>query len=358
MDDKTSKELLGRLSHAAGAPGAEDEVRDIVRTTLAGVGTIRYDKLGSLLCEKRGEADSPRVVVDSHMDEVAFMVQSISDEGKLAFVPLGGWWGHVLLGQRVDIVTEKAKVPGVVGSKPPHFLTPEERKKVIELDKMYIDVGASKRSEVEELGIRLGDAIVPSAEFREMGVEGVLSGKALDNRVGVSLMCETMLALADREHPNTVIGAGCVQEEIGLRGAGTASELVRPDVGLVLECTPADDLPGHDVRQAILGNGPQLRLFDPTAISNRRLARFVQAVADECEVQIQTAVRRTGGTDAGSIHRSRSGVPTVVLGVPARYIHSHVSVMQWRDYGAARKLIAELVVRLDADRVEELTRFD
>ena len=351
-------ELLGRLSTAAGPPGAEDEVRRIVREALEGVGTIRHDRLGSVVCEKPGSSPAPRVVLDSHMDEVAFMVQSVSSQGQLAFVPLGGWWGHVLLGQRVDVIAEGGKVPGVIGSTPPHFLTEEQRKQVVALEKMYVDVGASERSEVEALGIRPGDPIVPSAEFREMGPPEIFSGKALDNRLGVTVMCETMQALTGRDHPNTVIGVGAVQEEIGLRGAGTASEVARPDVGLVLECTPADDLPGETERQARLGAGPQVRLFDPTALPNRRLVRFVESVAADQGIEIQLAVRRTGGTDAGAIHRSREGVPTVVVGVPARYIHSHVSLFNRKDFLAARKLVLEIVLGLDAARVETFTRFE
>jgi len=353
-----SKELLRRLCLAPGPPGAEDDVRRIVRETLATAGAIRHDKLGSLLCEKPGTSDTPRVMLDSHLDEVGFMVQSISADGLLAFVTLGSWWGHVLLGQRVEILTERGRIPGVIGSKPPHFLSPAEREKVQKPEAMYIDVGASERAQVERLGVRVGDPVVPSAEFQELGVEDRLSCKAFDNRAGVALMCETLLALADREHPNTVIGVGAVQEELGARGAGTAAELARPDVGIILECTPADDLPGFTERQAILGGGPQIRHFDPTAVSSRRLVRFVESVAESVEVPLQMAVRRSGGTDAGTVHRSREGVPTVVIGVPARYIHSHCALLDWKDYLAARKLIVELVARLDAEIVGSLTDFD
>jgi endoglucanase len=190
-----------------------------------------------------------------------------------------------------------------------------------------------------------------------MAVAGVFSGKALDNRVGVALMCETLAAL-DGQHPNTVIGIAAVQEEVGLRGAGTAAELARPDVALVLECAPADDVPGRERGQAALGRGPQIRHFDPTAISNRRLVRLVEDVAAELEIPIQSAVRRSGGTDAGAIHRSRTGVPTVVIGVPGRYIHSHVTLIHWDDYTSARRLTRELVARLDRPTVERLTCFE
>ena len=358
MQDQDSRNLLKQLSLAAGPPGAEDEVRRIVRGTLKDAGAMHYDRLGSLICEQPGTTEAPRVVLDSHLDEVAFMVQSISDAGRMPIVPLGGWWSHVLLAQAVDIITEKGPVPGVVGSTPPHHLSPAQREKVLPIEQMYIDVGASSRTEVQALGIRLGDPVVPRTEFREMAVDGVVAGKAMDNRIGVCLMCETLLALQDREHPNTVIGVGAVQEELGVRGAGTSSELARPDVAIVLECAPADDLPGEAAPQGVLGKGPQVRLFDPTAVSNRRLVRFVEEVAGECGLPIQLAVRRTGGTDAGAIHKTGSGVPTVVVAVPARYIHSHISLLQWADYRTAARLVLELALRLDADRVASFTRFD
>ncbi len=352
-----SKDLLKRLTLAAGAPGAEDEVRAIVRETIDGVGTISHDRLGSILCEKKGSSETPRVVLDGHLDEVGFMVQSITSEGRINFVPLGGWWAHVLLGQRVDVVTEGGKVPGVVGSKPPHFLSAKERDGLVKLENMYIDVGAANAEEVDALGIALGDTIVPHVEFVELGPPDILSSKAFDNRVGIGLMCETLLTMRDREHPNTLIGVGAVQEEVGCRGAVTASEVARPDVGIILEGTPADDLPGFSERQAILGKGPQIRLFDPTAISNRRLVRFVQAVAADAGIDVQIAVRRSGGTDARSVHLHGRGVPTVVIGIPARYIHSHVSLICWRDYEAAKNLLAELVSKLDTDTVAQFTEF-
>ena len=358
MTRPSSIELLRRLSLAAGPPGTEDEVRGIVRQVLAGVGPMRHDRLGSLTCELRGSADAPRVMLDSHLDEVAFMTQSVSSEGLLAIVALGGWWGHVVLGQRVEVMTEDGRVPGVIGSKPPHFLTAEDRTRVIPVDAMFIDVGASTAKQVAELGIRVGDPIVPAAPFVEMAVEGVVSGKAFDNRAGVALMCEALLDLAERDHPNTVVGVAAVQEELGGRGARVASELVACDVAVVLECAPADDLPGRSERQGALGHGPQLRYLDPTAISNRRLVRFVRELADAEGIGIQVAVRRSGGTDAAQIQRSHHGVPTVVIAVPARYIHSHAALLDLADYRAARALVVAIVARLDAATVASFVDFD
>jgi endoglucanase len=357
MSKEPSRDLLRRLSLAPGAPGAEDAVRRIVAEALHGAGSITYDRLGSILCEQEGASPAPRIVLDAHLDEVGFLVQAVTEDGRLAFVPLGGWWGHVLLGQRVDVVAGSRMVPGVIGSKPPHFLRPEERVKVIEPEGMYIDVGASSRQEVEALGIRIGDPVVPHAEFIEMAPEGMLSSKAFDDRAGVGLLCEAMLGLRGKPHPNCVIGVGAVQEEIGSRGAQTASEIAKPDVAIVLEGTPADDLPGFTERQAVLGRGPQIRFYDPTAVSNRRLVAFIEEVALEIGVPIQCAVRKSGGTDARTIHVHGRGVPTVVIGVPARYIHTHVSLIHWQDYVAGRRLVIEAVMRLDRARVEGFTRF-
>lgn len=359
MDDSDAdRRLLERLALAAGPPGAEDDVRQIVRDALGDTGSLSHDRLGSIICTLAGNTTEPRVVLDGHLDEVGFLVQSIDAAGRLALLPLGGWWEHVLLAQRVTVLTEaRRRIPGVIGSRPTHFLAPDERRKVLSIEQLYVDVGVASREEAQALGVRVGDPIVPHAEFLELAVEGVLSCKAFDNRVGIGLMIETLRAMARRPHPNTLIGVGAVQEEIGCRGARTASTITRPDVALVLEATPADDLPGGTEMQAVMGAGPQLRFVDPTALSNRRLLRFVDGVAAQLELPVQHAVRRSGGTDASTIQAHGAGVPTVVIGVPARYIHTHVSLIHWRDYVAARRLLIAVVERLDAATVESFTRY-
>ena len=202
------KELLRSLTLAAGAPGAEDEVRTLIRENLDGIGEMSCDGLGSILCEKPGDADSPRVMIDGHMDEVGFMVQSITAEGRVNCVPLGGWGAHVLRCQRVDIITSGGKVPGVIGSTPPHFLTSKKREQLLELEDMYIDIGAASGEEVSGMGVQIGDTIVPHAEFCELKNPDILSSKAFDNRVGIGLMIEALLEFSSRQHPNTIIGVG------------------------------------------------------------------------------------------------------------------------------------------------------
>lgn len=358
MKPLIDRELLKQLALAAGPPGAEDEVRAVARKAVADCGEIRYDRLGSLLCEQEGTQPEPRVVIDGHLDEVSFVVQSITRAGRLQFLPLGSWWPHVVMAQRVSVITASgAKLPGVVGSKPPHFLQPEERRKLLSLESMYIDIGAASAAEVAELGVQVGDPVVPYTEFLEFAGGQIASCKAFDNRVGIGLMCESMKALASIDHPNTVIGVGAAQEEVGCRGAETASALSNPDVAIILEGTPADDLPGVAEPQGILGRGPQIRFLDPSAISSRRLVRLVQEVAADADIPVQLAVRRGGGTNASVVQQHGRGVPSVVIGVPSRYIHTHVTLINWEDYQATLDLLLALVPRLDADTVAGLVAF-
>ena len=359
MSSNADLELLKQLALAPGPPGAEGPVRAIVRENLTSVGEITHDRLGSLLCTREGtDPNGPRIALDAHMDEVGFCVQSISSEGRIHFVTLGGWWGHVLLAQRVNIITEAGTlVPGVISSKPPHFLSAAERKNVLTPSLMTIDIGASTREQVTELGIQVGDPIAPHSEWLELAA-GVVSCKAFDDRVGVGVLVETMRALADgADLASTVIGVAAVQEEVGCRGAQTSSALSRPDVALVLEGTPADDAPGTPARQAVLGQGPQLRFSDPTALSNRKLVRLVEKVARESGIPVQIAVRESGGTDARTIHVSGAGVPTIVIGVPSRYIHTHVSLIQPTDYFQAITLTTAVVRSLDRETVDSLYAF-
>jgi endoglucanase len=350
--------LLRDLALAAGPPGFEAGVRRVVVEALRGVAGMKIsnDRLGSLIIEKTGGAATPRVVLDAHLDEIGFMVETIRGDGTLSFVPLGGWWAHVLLAQRVDVITERGTVPGVFGSKPPHFLSPGEGDRVMKLDQVFIDVGATSREEAEAFGIRVGDFAVPHGEFKPFANPRILSSKAFDDRAGVGIMVEALLALRDLDHPNTVIGVGAVQEEVGIRGAATAAVASKPDLGIVLEGPPADDTPGlaNSPRQGVIGKGPQVRLYDPTAISNRALVKLVQRVAKENQIPIQLAVRRSGGTDARAIHMQGEGVPTVVIGVPTRYAHTHASLIHLDDYLASLRLVVELVKMLDAEALRSL----
>ena len=351
MND-TSIELLKSLTQADGIPGYEAEVRDIFRDAVSDVGPIGTDRLGSIFCTRTGSAENPRIVLDSHLDEIGFVVQNVTDNGFVKFLPLGGWWAHTLLAQRVNITTKLGKVPGVIGSTPPHLLS-GSRDKVLDIKDLFIDVGAENEEQaVEEYGIVTGCPIAPYGPFMQLKNEKLLSAKAFDNRVGVALVIDALLRL--EEHPNTVIGAGSVQEEIGLRGARTMVASVEPDLAIVLEGPPGDDTPGLSVgsTQGKLGGGVQIRIIDSSMIVNPKLADFVIEAAKQHEIPYQLGVRQSGGTDGGAIHQFGRGVPSVVLGVPSRYIHSHVSIINTDDYTAALDLTMHLVREIDASVLE------
>ena len=347
-----SIQLLKDLTQADAISGHEFEVKSIFRSRLEKAGDINLDRIGSIFCTKVGDSEAPRILLDSHMDEIGFIVQRITSSGFVKFVTVGGWWPHTLLAQRVNILTKHDKVPGVIGATPPHLLDKGKRDQVMDLQDLYIDIGAEdRRQAVEDFGVKPGCAIVPVGPFLPLKNPKLFSAKAFDNRVGVALVIETLEQLN-----NTIIGCGTVQEEVGLRGATTIGHSTQPDVAIVLECPPADDIPGFDsdATQGKLGNGCQVRLFDPTHIANPRLADFVIQTAEEHKISHQIAIRQSGGTNAGAIHKGHAGVPSIVLGVPARYIHSHVSIIHIDDYHATLDLILKLVSRLDESLVDSL----
>ena len=237
--------MLKELTEASGAPGREEEVAAIMERRLKKHARVGYDRLGSLIAEKKGAAASPRVMLAGHMDEVAFMVTDVSKEGYIRFLPLGGWWGHVALAQRVRILTGRGVVRGVVGSKAPHVLTPEERKKVLEISDLFIDIGCADKFDVKKkLGVQVGDVIIPEAPFEVLGNRDIYLAKAFDNRIACAAVIDIVTQLARAKHPNTVYGVGTVQEEVGLRGAGTAAYQIDPDVAFALDVTVARDTPG------------------------------------------------------------------------------------------------------------------
>ena len=352
--DRTQS-FLKDLVEAHGAPGFEQPVARVMEKYLKGVGTFSRDRLGSFICEKKGTSAAPRVMLAGHLDEVGFMVKSITKDGYIKFLQLGGWWGHVVLAQRMIIKTRKGDVLGVVGSKPPHELRDEDRKKVLEIKDLYLDVGATSDWDVrKQLDIRPGDAILPDSHFTEMANPRLYLAKAWDNRVGCALAAEVAQQLKGQSHPNTLFAVATVQEEVGLRGAQTSAFKVQPDVAFALDTGIAHDTPGTEGDEK-LGGGPLVVVYDASSIPNRGLLDLVTDTAKKLKLPLQFESVERGGTDAGRIHVTGQGVPSISMGIAARYIHSHVSIIDRRDFDQTVKLLVAVVKRLDKKTVASLT---
>ncbi|MFH2055108.1 MAG: M42 family metallopeptidase [bacterium] len=350
--------LLEELTNAYGPSGYESEVAKIFASHLSDMAEISFDKMGSVVAKKKGAADDPKVMVIGHLDEIGFMVTEITPNGFIKFLPLGGWWGHVALGQRVVVLCKKGPVLGVTGSTPPHILDPEARKKVIEPKDMYIDVGVKGKFDItKKLGIQVGDCVVPDSKFTIMAAKKLYLAKAIDNRYGCAAAIEVMQKLAKVKHPNTLFSVGSVQEEVGLRGAGTAGWLIDPDLCIVMDTGIARDMPGiggESVEK--LGAGAEILVYDGSMIPNVKLRQFVVETAEKLKIKHHLTSMARGGTDGGRIHISRIGVPSIVVGVPVRYIHSHNAIMSRDDYDASVKLVVELVKKLDKKTVASFTQ--
>jgi putative aminopeptidase FrvX len=331
-------EALEKLSNANGVTGREGEVRELMKQYLKPyVDETREDRLGNLIAFKKGNKDAPTVMLAAHMDEVGLMIKNIKKKGFLQFAEVGGIDDRVLLAQKVIVHTDKGPLTGVVGSKPVHIQTEAEKKKVIEADKLFIDVGARDKEEAEKMGVQVGDVVSFDIKFARLGKDVVL-GKAFDNRVGCAIMIETVKRL--QKVDCNVYAVGTIQEEVGLRGATIAAFQLEPDVGIALDATVAGDTPGvgEGEAPAKMGEGPVLTVADAGLIAHPKVLRLLIDSAKEQKIpyQLETGIR--GATDAARISLSREGVPSGVISVATRYIHSPAAILNLDDVEKAVEL--------------------
>ncbi len=354
-----SLELLKTLTETPGVSGFEGPIRQLLFEYFSSLSAeIKTDKLGSLIAVKEGRSVEPKIMLASHMDEVGFMVTQITEEGFIKFQPLGGWWNQVMLDQRVEILTANDTVPGVIGSKAPHILTPEETKQPVKIETMFIDVGSTSKEETEKIGIRQGDPIVPFSPFTVCKNSKSFMAKALDDRAGCAMTVEVFQSLDKADHPNTVYGVMTVQEEVGLRGAATSVDVVKPDLAIIIDVTVGTDTPGISdsavATKTYLGKGPVIGFYDASMIPHIPFRDLVVQTAEENNIPYQVEVMTGGGTDAGKIHVYRQGVPSIVIGIPVRYIHGHVGIAHLEDYQNALELVLNLVKKIDGTILNQL----
>lgn len=348
--------MFKTLTELPGAPGNEYLVRDYMRQEMEPlVDDIIQDGLGSIFGVRKSEkADAPTIMVAGHMDEVGFMVTGITDNGMIRFQTLGGWWSQVLLAQRVQIITDEGPVIGVIGSIPPHLLSDEVRNKPMDIKNMLIDVGADDKADVmDNMGIRPGQQILPICPFTPMKNPKKIMAKAWDNRYGCGLALELLKEVKDDKLPNHLYSGANVMEEVGLRGAQTAANMIKPDIFFALDASPANDASGDKNQFGQLGEGFLLRIYDRTMVTHRGLREYILDTAETNDIPYQYFIS-PGGTDAGQVHVSNEGVPSAVIGLCSRYIHTHASIIHTDDYAAAKEMIVKLVRSLDRTTVETI----
>lgn len=336
-------ELLKRLSEAHGVPGYETLVRQVIVDALEGhVDSIDVDRLGNVIAHKKG--DGPVVAVAGHMDEIGFLVSHV--DGKTGFLriqPLGGFDPVTLVAQRVDVHAKDGILPGCIGRKPIHILTDEEKKKPVRIEDLFVDVGLAADAVSERISV--GDVITLRQSFVEYG--DVVSGKALDDRLGVYVGIEA-LKRADRISCDLHFIA-TTQEEVGLRGAQVAGYRVSPDISIALDVCIAADTPDIPERSQIsqLGKGVAISLKDARSISHPALVRAFRSLAEEREIPHQITLASRGGTDAGALQLARAGSAALTLSIPTRYVHSVVETVHVKDIEAAIDLLAAFLETAD-----------
>lgn len=331
-------DTLEKLCNANGISGAEIDIAGMIIDEIKDYCDYQIDNLGNILAFKKGKkTPQKKIMMAAHMDEVGFIVTGYTSDGNLTFAKVGGIDDRVIIGRQVLVGPEK--LPGVIGTKAIHLQTAEERKTVVESDKLYIDLGCSDREEVQNL-VKLGEQVCFKGDFGVFG-DGFLKGKAIDDRLG----CAILIALIQSELPCDTHFAFCVQEEIGTRGSAVAAYTIAPDVAVVLEATTAADLPGVEGEQAVckLGKGAVVGFMDHSTIYPKDLYDLCHKLGAERDIPVQTKTKVAGGNDAGAIHKSRGGVKTIAISAPCRYIHSPYCVVKKSDAEAVMKLSWELL---------------
>lgn len=356
MDKIQNLKMIGDISNANGAPGFEDEVVKVLRGYAEGLGELKEDSLRNFyIYRKENRGGRPVVQLDAHSDEVAFMVQAIKPNGTLQIIPLGGWVTSNIPAHKVWVRNADGEyIPGIVASKPPHYMTEAERKAPLEISSLSVDVGAvSMEDAVQNYHIRIGEPIVPDVTFRYDEAHDLMVGKSFDCRLGCAQILAALKELAGEELNVDLVGACASQEEVGTRGSVITSRVIHPDLAIVFEGCPADDtcVEPYMVQTAIK-KGPMLRHIDARMITNPRYQRYALDMAAKKGIPVQDAVRSAGSTNGASIHLSGEGVPTIVIGIPVRYAHTHYGISSYADFENGVKLACEILRDMNEEKIK------
>lgn len=358
MINQDTFSLIKKATEKQGTSGFEHQVREFLREEITPlVDEVQQDGLGGLFGIRRNtDLEAPRVMIAAHMDEVGFMVSRITPNGLFHVVPLGGWNPYVVSAQRFTLQTSKGDYPCVSSSIPPHLTRGSNGgSSAPKIEDILFDAGFESKEEAETYGVRPGDTLVPDVETIKMANGKRILGKAWDNRYGVTVVVEALRRLREETLPNTLIAGANVQEEVGLRGAKGAVHQFKPDVFFAVDCSPADDLSGSKETFGRLDDGILLRIQDPGMILQKGMREFLLDTAETHHIPYQYFVSK-GGTDAVAAHVQNNGVPSAVIGVCARYIHTHQSIFSIKDYEAAREMVIQVAKSLDKSTLDTIRK--
>ena len=348
------KALLKRLTEIPGVSGYEIAVGEVVYHELEPyVDSIEFDDFGNVFSFKKACVEGgPKIMLAGHMDEIGLIVKHIDEKGFVYFQAVGGVSARSLFSQSVTIHSGNATVNGLINCKPPE--TPEEAKKMPEIREFFIDIGAKSRDEAEKLGVKIGDPITFERPFKTLGDGSILASKAFDDRVGVCVVIETMKQLAKEKIETNVYGVPVVQEEVGCRGAQVAAFKIAPNMAIAIDVTRALDIPGVPEKEHVtkIGAGPAIKIMDSVfplgLIANPKVRELLVSTAEEEKIPYQMEVLPRGSTDAATIHLAREGVPSGVISIPTRYVHSY-EMLSVHDVVNAIKLLTATIKKLPKD---------
>jgi putative aminopeptidase FrvX len=339
-------ENLEKLSNACGVTGREEEVRSLlIKLMKPYADEITVDKLENVIAVKKGKKSKPKVMLAAHMDEVGLMVKTITKDGFIQFAKMGGIDDRILLAQKVIVHTQKGTLQGIIGSKPPHIQKEEERKKVVTYDQLFIDIGAENNKDAAKMGVKVGDSVSFDVKYAKIRND-VVTGKALDDRAGCAVMIEVLKQVGSTDC--TIYAVGTVQEEVGLRGAATATFGIDPDIGIALDVTVAGDVPGVKEFDTSLkmGKGPALTVTDSGLITPPKILRMLMEAAEENKITYQLETGLPGTTDAARMSLTRQGVPSGTISIATRYIHSPVGMLSLKDAANSAKLTTAAIQKI------------
>jgi putative aminopeptidase FrvX len=356
VNQNTLLKHLEVLTQLPGIPNHEEKVKRYMREQCEPYADeIIQDALGSLFAIKKSKnKNAKKVMVAGHMDEVGFIVKDINKVGSIKIAPAGGWWTQVLMASPITLYTQdNQSFKGCIGSVAPHLLTPEKRNSVVEMEDLLVDIGLTSKEEAINHGIQVGDMIVLEGEYQPLVDGKRIMAKALDNRYGCAMAITLLEALKDIELPYDLYIGATVQEEVGLRGATTATSMIDPDIAIVFDCSPANDADGADDVLGKLGEGVLLRFADRSMLPNRCFLNRLKQTCVNHDIPYQYYLS-LGGTDAGSIHKTNAGVPTLSLCIVARNIHTNHSILDVSDLEGAYKAAFALLNEFDGQAIEDM----